>query len=453
MWQPLRHVLCLALLRGALGVTRLLASNPFNTCTENSGKVHSQPDAPQLPQWSGLREDFFNDYRQWHDIEHFVTQLQSTYSEVVAVKTLGKSWEGRSMLAIELTNRSVDTAPADKPCIMLMGGIHAREWIAPATVLFLAEGIAKSALLEQGAASRLLREYVLTIIPVANPDGYHHSWTVNRMWRKTRSNAATCASKPGNVAGVDANRNWDYMWRVTNDRYYKQELSSPCTNVYAGPRAFSEPEVLSIATYMQDRQNRSWNLSYRHADGDSIVVGPGYIAAFIDYHSYAQMLLPPWGYTSDMPAVQDTEYQTGLTKAMVANIQNTSGRHFQAGANLFPSSDPGTGPDWAYGKLGVRASMTIELEGPYVSHTGFCWPEDQIRSVGEEQLAALLTMTEYLLHKGAEPSEFIGLHAKSKWQNLPATPPNSSTDVGAAHASTVQTSSTVLLLIGMFAFF
>jgi hypothetical protein len=45
---------------------------------------------------------------------------------------------------------------------------------------------------------------------------------------------------------------------------------------------------------------------------------------------------------------------------MVEAIHTETGVSYEWGANYFPS-DPGTGPDWAYGALGVVSSMTIEL--------------------------------------------------------------------------------------------
>ena len=73
--------------------------------------------------------------------------------------------------------------------------------------------------------------------------------------------------------------------------------------------------------------------------------------------------------------------RTQMTSQINEAFFKSSGRRFHAGADVFPP-DPGTGPDWAYGLLGVRATMTIELEG----HS-FCLPAQQIENVGREQWA------------------------------------------------------------------
>ena len=46
---------------------------------------------------------------------------------------------------------------------------------------------------------------------------------------------------------------------------------------------------------------------------------------------------------------------------MVDAIEKTHGVRYNYGANYFPS-DPGTGPDWAYGKLGVKVGIASPHE-------------------------------------------------------------------------------------------
>ena len=93
--------------------------------------------------------------------------------------------------------------------------------------------------------------------------------------------------------------------------------------------------------------------------------------------------------------------ETSTSKAMA--MQASSGNVFPVGADLL-GPDPGTAPDWAYGALGVRATMTVELEDP---QHGFCLPSDRIRKVGAEQFAAIMAMMQFL-DLSNEPSFAIG---------------------------------------------
>ena len=110
----------------------------------------------------------------------------------------------------------------NRPAVWIDGGIHAREWISPATGHY-SEFLKGKPLFHyfviSVAVSLIIRELVedydnnrdivdnldVYIMPVANPDGYEYSRTTDRMWRKTRSGSGSCI-------GVDPNRNWGYKW-------------------------------------------------------------------------------------------------------------------------------------------------------------------------------------------------------------------------------------------------
>ena len=73
------------------------------------------------------------------------------------------------------------------------------------------------------------------IYPVLNPDGYVHSWTTNRYWRKNM-NPNTEVENPDACAGVDLNRNYDAEWM------HGGTSTNPCSTIYGGTEPFSEPE-------------------------------------------------------------------------------------------------------------------------------------------------------------------------------------------------------------------
>ncbi|CAK9084239.1 Carboxypeptidase A4 [Durusdinium trenchii] len=309
----------------------------------------------------------------------------------------GTPWIGNdcyfpSQTVLEITK---DGNSAEKPCIFLEGGIHSREWIATSTVLYIAGSLLREA--EKSDVQLLLKHFVFTLLVPVNPDGYVYTWEVDRMWRKTRSDRPNLQCD-GKVAGVDANRNWGFTFGKTADKSYESLLHDPCSSVFIGPKPFSEPETKAASDYMKQRQEKSLQLK-------SETAGPGYVAAFIDYHSYAEAMLPPWAYTAETPSGPDGVYQTEMTKSLNRAFFNTSGRTFHAGADVFPP-DPGTGPDWAYGLLGIRATMTIELEG----HS-FCLPATQIQNVGQEQWAGVKALASFIQKHGGEPSTETGLFA------------------------------------------
>lgn len=63
-----------------------------------------------------------------------------------------------------------------RPAVLVDGGIHAREWIAPAMALYII-----NQLVENNAANSDLTDSVdWFIVPVLNPDGYEYSHTTVR---------------------------------------------------------------------------------------------------------------------------------------------------------------------------------------------------------------------------------------------------------------------------------
>lgn len=112
-------------------------------------------------------------------------------------------------------------------CLKLFSlGIHAREWISPATNIFIVQAFLSN-YSKDATITHLVDQFDYYILPVFNVDGYAYTWTngrlfcnsrnvcmcssfsfvVDRLWRKTRSPT----SNPS-CFGADPNRNWDYQW-------------------------------------------------------------------------------------------------------------------------------------------------------------------------------------------------------------------------------------------------
>ena len=119
------------------------------------------------------------------------------------------------------------------------------------------------------------------ILPVVNPDGYLHTQTDNRLWRKTRSpNGNGCY-------GTDPNRNFGYMWATGGSS------SDPCSNNYMGASAFSEIETANM---------RDW-----------LTANKDMIKFYNNIHSYGQLILLPWGFGYDEPDNQEDLYRVATT--------------------------------------------------------------------------------------------------------------------------------------------
>jgi len=90
--------------------------------------------------------------------------MATQYPSLVSVMTIGSSGEGRPLKIMKIS-----TGGENKPAIWLDGGIHAREWISPATVTYIANELITQAVRKR--QTRLIDTFDWYIHPVMNPDG------------------------------------------------------------------------------------------------------------------------------------------------------------------------------------------------------------------------------------------------------------------------------------------
>jgi len=303
--------------------------------------------------------DFFKAYHNYDDHNKFMDDVVATYPSLAKSVTIGNTYENRTIYGVTVTGSS--SSAADKPGIYYECGIHAREWIAHSTCAYMMYQLVS----QYGKDSRitnLVDKVEWTFVPVLNVDGYVFTWTKDRMWRKTRK-----PNKGSNCIGTDPNRNWDSHW-------CEQGASKdPCSESYCGSAAFTENCVRESAKYVEEHKN---------------------IVSFIDFHSYGQMWMRPYGYTKSEP--KDYKSQDEMGKAAVATIKQTHGMSYKEGSIysvVYPAS--GSSADYIYDSLGRKWPFGVELRD--TGRHGFVLPANQIVPTGEEIFAAALGMGEYVL--------------------------------------------------------
>ena len=95
------------------------------------------------------------------------------------MESIGQSYEGRDMRVLKVCRGGC----GNKPAMWIDGGIHAREWISPASVMWVAKQLTEDLNAEN---DDLVAELDWYILPSANPDGYAYTQTNDRLWRRTR---------------------------------------------------------------------------------------------------------------------------------------------------------------------------------------------------------------------------------------------------------------------------
>lgn len=297
----------------------------------------------------------------WHSYYHLDTinawldQLIADHPESVSPYDMGASYGGRRLRGVRLSKPG--PLAATRTGVFVEAGIHAREWISPATGTFILNQLIHS---EDPAVVELSHAFDWYFVPVINPDGYAYTFDSDRMWRKTRQPNGVCV-------GTDLNRNYPSDWNGTG------ASERPCDYDYAGRAALSEPEAAAMVGWLEANRNASR------------------IDTFIALHSFSQLMMFPYGHTP-VKARNYVDLQA-IGRKSVEALAKRYGTVFQTGSIneiIYPSS--GGSMDWAYDDLALSVAFTLELRGPPDSEVMFNLPADQIEPVGWETLDAFVAM-------------------------------------------------------------
>jgi hypothetical protein len=269
--------------------------------------------------------------------------LASAYPQLASVVDIGPSWEGLAgvvgggerMRVLRLTNSAL---PGSKPALFAMTAVHAREYTTAELGLRFAEHLLQG-YGSDAEATWLLDHHEIHLLVQSNPDGRKRAET-GLLWRKN-TNQGYCGTT-SNSRGADLNRNFPFAWGTVAGG----SSPSACSDTYRGPAPASEPETQAIVNYVRALYPD------RRGDGLNDPAPDDTQGVFLDIHSYSQMVLWPWGITTQ-PAPNDAPLV-----ALGRRFAWFNGYRPQQSVGLYPTD--GTTDDFAYGELGVPA-YTFEL--------------------------------------------------------------------------------------------
>ncbi|KAK0720490.1 hypothetical protein B0H67DRAFT_552657 [Lasiosphaeris hirsuta] len=337
----------------------------------------------------GVGNIFFSDYQPLSVITSWLRLLEAMFPSFTEISNIGKSYEGREILAFRVGDRS-ESEKAPRKTILVTGGLHGREWISTSTVNYLLWSVV-TAYGKEPMITKLLQHFDIVFIPVLNPDGFEYTWQADRLWRKSRQQ-----TKRRFCRGLDLDHAFGYEWEGTKHQ------SDPCSESYGGDQPFQAIEASELAKWAKNETEN----------------GVKFIG-FLDLHSYSQQILFPYTYTCmvDPPNRENLEeLAVGLAKAIRLSSGETYtvssacegavARAYSASESL-PRIEAGGGSaiDWFYHELHAKYSYQVKLRdtGSY----GFLLPSEQIVPAGEEMLNALKYFGDYLLgNNGIEKYSF-----------------------------------------------
>ncbi|MFD3512324.1 M14 family zinc carboxypeptidase [Streptomyces sp. NPDC058657] len=243
-----------------------------------------------------------------------VAQANPALAKVVS---LGKTVQGKDILALKLTKNARASADGSKPATLYLSNQHAREWITPEMTRRLmhhyVNGYGKDAQI-----TKLVDRSELWFVLSANPDGYDYTHTAPadrnvRLWRKNlRDTNGSGRIDAGD--GIDLNRNFAYKWGYDNEG----SSPDPADQTYRGPAAMSEPETLALDRFQK-------RIGFKYA---------------INYHSAAELLLYGVGWQVATPTPDDV-----ALKALAGTPENSAvpGYYPQVSSELYVTNGEADG--------------------------------------------------------------------------------------------------------------
>lgn len=341
-----------------------------------------------LDQKLWLRDDSFSnvnfplgEYHSYDDIVQWLKSLEGRFPDIVNVTFIGHTFEKRAIYGVKLGTKHTHSAPV----IWIDGGIHAREWASVHTALYLIKQ-----LITEYYTNPKIKNYLklldIHIYPCLNPDGYEYTRSdpTNpsvRMWRKNRScwSCMWIGNNDKDCLGVDLNRNFDFHFAEVGSSF------SPCSELYHGASAFSEPETRAVR--------------------DAILSLSDKMEVYITLHTYAQLWLFP--YSNERNSFpHDVEDLEAIAKKAVESSEKLYGTKYRYGTSpelLYKYA--GGASDWVKETARVKYSYTIELRPSHSAQGGFILDRTQLIPTGKETYEGIKVVIDKVIEESEQLRE------------------------------------------------
>jgi hypothetical protein len=310
------------------------------------------------------RADFPAADARYHNDAETRAQIDATiaaHPDLISRTTIGASYEGRELWALKISdNVGVDEG---EPEVLFTAGQHAREHLTVEMALYLIDELTG-----KYATDPRIRGIVdsreIWIVPSVNPDGSEYDVASGsyRSWRKNRQ-----PNSGSSAVGTDLNRNWSFQWGCCGG-----SSGTTSSETYRGPSAFSAPETQRVRNFVMSR----------------VVGGVQQIKAHIDWHTYSELILWPYGYTTANTTSTLTANDQAALSRLGQNMAATNGYTPEQSSDLYIAD--GTINDWLWGQYKIF-SYTFEMY-PRTSSPGFYPPGSVIGDETRRNRAAFIPL-------------------------------------------------------------
>jgi carboxypeptidase T len=303
----------------------------------------------------GVSRFKFGSMGGFYTFAEIVNELDSMYLNFPNIITekfsIGQSVEGREIWAVKISDNPNQAEEEAQICLDAL--LHAREPGGMSTVMYFMYYLLEN-YNRDPIVTYLVNNREIYFLPCLNPDGYEYNRQTDSlgggMWRKNRRDNGN------GIFGVDLNRNWDLAFHWDEEG----SSSSPASETYRGDSAFSEPETCHLAQFVKSKN----------------------ISTHINYHTYSNMILYPWSYTSEQPPDSTIlfEYSRDMSKRNRYDFGNGNAIGYFAN---------GTECDWFYSEQPNKEKIySFIFEVGRISDGGFWATEDRIIPLAQANVRA-----------------------------------------------------------------
>lgn len=286
----------------------------------------------------------------YHTYDELMAELRTAatdHATIASVSTIGTSYEGRDLPLVKISDNVATDEP--EPEVLFTCTLHAREHLTTEMCLRIVNRFTDG----YGTDPKItgfVDNREIWVIPSLNPDGaeFDISGGEYQGWRKNRQPNAD-----GSI-GTDINRNFSFKWGCCHG-----SSTSPSADDYRGPTATSTPEAKALQDWVNSR----------------VVNGAQQLKAHIDFHSFAELVLWPYGHT-------DAQVAEGMTQEEYTRFE-TIGTELAAANSYTPAKSStlyvtdGDLNDWMWGTHKIL-SYCFEMYPSSGGLDGFYPPDETI---------------------------------------------------------------------------
>jgi carboxypeptidase T len=350
-----------------------------------------------------------SNYHNYAEMTAELNQALADHPTLLSKRVIGTSYQGREIWALKVSdNVGVDES---EPEVLFTHHQHAREHLTVEMALYLVK-LFTDEYATDARVRGLVDSREIWIVPDMNPDGGEYDIATGsyRGWRKNRQ-----PNSGSSNVGTDENRNWNYNWGCCGG-----SSGSTGSETYRGSAAESAPEVRVVADFVRSR----------------VIGGRQQITIGIDFHTFSELILWPYGYTTanTAPGMSQAEYDTHARLGQL--MAQTNGYTPEQASDLYITD--GSIDDWLWGNQRIY-SYTFEMYPTSGGLSGFYPPDEVIGRETTRNRAAVLTLLDY----ADCPKRVIGQTCDGGTPPRPGVPFENTTDVAIPDLTTVTSPITV----------